>query len=212
MQAAAQVAAILPDTRRVFRPRKQARPSKVIYAALPMAFLAGSIFGLIINNWVMFYAFLGLAVFLTGLFWYVFNEREKTNAMVLTFDPLHKVVVFENFGFATAFLPQKPRPREEVPFEQILDSTFYPGHNDGLHTVRVRTSRGPTVISGDMEDFDAIRVLLESLVTLNEADPEQHQANLRSEPKVKIPWYGWLIFLAVFVGLGFLIWFLLTKL
>ena len=68
------------------------------------------------------------------------------------------------------------------------------------------------MISGQMESFDVIRILLENLVTLNLADPEQHQANLRAEPKVKVPWFGWLILAGVFAGLGLLIWLLLTKL
>lgn len=212
MQAAAQVAQILPDAPRVFRPRQQPPPNKAIYAALPLTCLGLSIGGMVIGNWVMCLAFFGLAIFFAGLFWYVFVEAQKTRELVLAFDPTRKTVVFENFSFATTFLPQKPRLREEIPFEQILDCTFYPGHNGGPPTLRVRTSQGPTVISGEMENFDAIRALLENLVTLNLADPEQHQVSLRSEPKVKIPWFGWLILAGVFSGLGILIWFLLTKL
>jgi hypothetical protein len=140
------------------------------------------------------------------------NEDAKTRELALTFDPMRKVITFENFTFVTKFVGNRPRLREEVPFEQILDCTFYPGEKGGPPSLRIKTVRGPTMLNGRMEHFHAIRALLESIVTLNLADPEQHEAYLRSVPAVRVPWYGWLVLTGVLGGLAALIWLLLTKL
>jgi hypothetical protein len=63
-----------------------------------------------------------------------------------------------------------------------------------------------------MENFDVLRTLLESIVTLNLADPEIHEANLGRVPKMQVPWFGWLLCLGAFGALAAFLWMLLTKL
>jgi hypothetical protein len=212
-QAAATVAQLMPGTAMVFRSpqRSSARPRKTAAFAVPAACLGLAMVGLLVGDMLIVWVSLGGAVVFGVVMAVLVFLVQEDAGRVLTVEPGRKTVVFEKFTFATTFFPNKPSRWEEIPFEGILDCTYYPGHKGGPATLRVRTLRGPTDIKEDIGGFETIRALLESLAILNLADPEKHQANLRKEPKVTVPWYGWLIFGGALLGLGILAW-RLTKL
>lgn len=212
-QAAATVAQLMPGTVMVFRSpqRSSARLRKTAVFAVPAACLGLALVGLLIGEMLIVWVSLGAAVVFGVLMAVVAFLVQEDSGRILTIEPARKTVVFENFTFATTFFPSKPSLREEIPFEGILDCTFYPGHKGGPATLRVRTLCGLTDIKEGFGGFDTIRALLESLAILNLADPERHRANLRKEPKVTVPWSGWLIFAGALLGLGIFAW-QLTKL
>jgi hypothetical protein len=209
-QAATTLAHLMPGPVMVFRgPRGSARVRKSAVIAVPAACLGLALIGLLMGEWLIVWISLGGAgVFGIIMAALAFLVQENTGR-VLTIEPARKVVVFENFIFVTKFFPNKPSPREEIPFEGILDCTYYPGSKGGPDSLRVRTVRGLTDIKADIESFETIRALLENLAILNLANPERHQSNLRKEPKVKVPWFGWLIFTGALLALWAFAWWLM---
>lgn len=210
MQAAGTVARLLPDEPLIFHSPPKPSLSKAVYFGAPAACLVMALVGLLLAEWILFWISLGAAAVFGAILGIVYLAEQKGERQALGLDPRRKTVVFENFTFTTRFFPNKPSPREEIPFSGILDCDYYPGHKGGPPTLYVRTIRGRTTVYGRIDGFYTIRALLESLVVLNLADPEQHAANLRAEPKVSVPWQGWLLVAGVFAGLVGFIWLLIS--
>jgi hypothetical protein len=211
--AAAQIERYLPAAPLVSHSRPGPRSSVILLATLPLFFLCLSLYGFTaLASPVVGISFLFFSAALAFVFWRMRADEAHARGLTLTLDPSRKVAMFENFTFTTSFFPEKPRPSEEIPFREILDCTFVPPSRNGPASLGIVTTRGPTVLSATMENFDVLRTLLESIVTLNLADPEIHQANLGKVPKVQIPWFGWLICCGAFCALAAFLWMLLTKL
>jgi hypothetical protein len=185
-------------------------PGKAAYAAMPAACLGLALVGLLIGEWLIVWISLGATVACGGLMALIFAGERENSLLGLSVDPARKVVIFENFTFAAKFFPNKPSPRAEVAFEEIIDCTYWPGQKGGPATLRLRTTRGQTDIYDRMPGFDALRVLLENLAILNQADTERHQANLQVEPRASVPVSGWAVILIAVAGLGLWIWLLLN--
>lgn len=211
MQAAHVVAQLPVDTPVIFRTEKPSPPHKVIYSALPVTFLGISVYCLMTGDRPMGFGMLVATGLFALVFWFSYSVGKRARPLILTFDATRKIVVFENGKFLTQFFPAPPRSREEIPFEEILACYFSPSEDRGQSRLRLKTVRGLTDVPGRISNFDAVRALFESIVTLNLADSEQHRIYLQRIPKIKVPWYGWLIIAAPIGAVVWLIWWMLFR-
>ena len=137
--------------------------------------------------------------------WFMRAER-RARTLSLTIDPARETITFRNFTFVSRFLPEQPRPVEEIPFADILASSFHPGSRGGADLLTLRTTRGRVTINSRMQHFDSIRTILEEIVEANEEDSARHVARLAEEPKIKTPVYGWFLLLVPVGGILWVCW------
>ncbi len=132
--------------------------------------------------------------------------RGRDQAVII--DPARQVLQFENFRFVTQFVSSDPfRPKEDVLFSEILGLSEVPSRFSS--TLTLRTVKGQVQLDSGFENYRQFADILESMIALNRAHPEQYQQALNAEPVLKLAWYGWLLLLAgfgavVFVGWKFL--------
>ena len=211
--AAGQIAQLLPDSPLICGYPPEVKPSKAVWTTIPLTLLGFSIYGFAVQQAPLALGLLAASFVAAGAVWYfLFLRVSEAIKQVLTLDLVAKRALFEGFIFQTSFLPQKPCTRKEIPFEQILDCTYYSGSRGRPGSLQIKTAVGRTSLSERIDHFKMIRAVLEGVITLNLANPERHQAYLRSMPIIRVPWYGWLIVTVAVGGLGVLICMLLTKL
>ncbi|MBI3884456.1 MAG: hypothetical protein HY302_01815 [Opitutae bacterium] len=195
----------LPNAVLVSCSRPAAAPNRWIYAALPLTFAGLAIYGASIDRMPVFFVMLTFATIIGTAMLFAFTRSHRQMVQRLTFDPKRRIVLFENFKFVASFLPEKPRAAEEVAFDQILGADFSPaGKNEA--TLSIRTTKGTVSFTEQMEHFEKIHAVIESLVILNKADRDTYQEKLNVEPEIKTAWYGWLILLGALATVCLLGW------
>lgn len=170
-----------------------------ILAAMPFALFGLSLYALHLHGWRIFVAVFPFGV-LAGVFAFVYGaERARLRRSSLEIDTLCGVFTFRHFRFVAAFLPEKPREEETVRFDEVLDARHIEVQK-GIGGIRVRTLKGRVTISEEMEHFESIVAAFGTAAEANQASPDEFRRKLEAEPKIKTPWFGWLIlFVAVLI-------------
>ncbi len=157
------------------------------------------LYGLYLHGWRMFFAVFPFAV-LFGIFAYFSGaERSRLKRSSLEIDAQNGLLTFRHFRFVASFFPEKPRVEEVVRFDQILGVRrveVQKGNywwQKGISGLRVRTDKGAVTISEEMEHFDVIATTLSELVAANESREDEYRKKIEAEPKIRTPWYVWLI-------------------
>lgn len=198
----------LPPSFYTVRNKVTKPPLAAIYAALPAVFLLLAVY-LAWTGWLPgFFILLGFGVFFGGLMTCVYRQEKQRRRQVLTFDPIRRVIIFENFSWSASFLPQKPAARKEISFDQLLGTVYYPPGR-GSASLTIRTTNGSITLIDELQEFERVHAIVDSLVLLNKADRNTYQQKLDAEPAIETPWYGWLILIAVVVAVALLGWKLL---
>lgn len=195
----------LPDKAFVSRGRSSSPPNRLIYAAFPITLLTLAIYGICIDRLVMFSVMLGGAIVVGGAMLLSFSSEKQRLTQSVAFDPVRRVIRFENFQFISTFLPEKPRILEVIEFVNVLGSDFYPSGR-GPAMLHIRTTKGSVDLTDQMENFEQVRAIIESVILLNKANREVYQEKLNAEPEIRTAWYGWLILLGAFAAVAFLCW------
>lgn len=180
-------------------------PQPLIYGALPAAFGILAIYLACIDRLSGFLIVLFFALLFGGLMFFIFQQEKQRRRQVLTFDPSRRVIIFENFGWSASFLPTNPAACEEIPFNQLLGTDYYPPGR-GPASLSIRTTKGSITLTDELQEFERIHAIVDSLVLLNKADRDAYQENLNAEPTIETPWYGWLILIVAIAAIVFLGW------
>jgi hypothetical protein len=130
----------------------------------------------------------------------------------VTVDFAKRVVVFRGLKFIASFMGNKPVPERTLPFGDILNARIWSSH--GHQTLSLRTTAGTVGIPDTVQPFPQLASVLFDIAEVNRTDPVAFAAALAREPKIKTPWYGWLIFAAALAGVAgfaFILWRLQPK-
>ncbi len=67
----------------------------------------------------------------------------------------------------------------------------------------MRTTGGRVTVKDDLHPFQTLADVLSDIVELNRTSPEAYAAALAREPKIRTPWYGWLIMVAAIGAIAY---------
>lgn len=119
---------------------------------------------------------------------------------------------FRGFQFVTSFIGNKPIREITLQFADILGGRIWTNH--GRFSLYLRTTAGKVTIPDTVQPFQPLAAVLLDAAEVNRKNPTAFAAALAREPRIRTPWYGWLIFtlaLAVVAGLAIFLWNLPTK-
>jgi hypothetical protein len=115
-----------------------------------------------------------------------------------------RTVTFRGFRFITSFIGNKPVRELTLPLADILGGRIWTNH--GQFSLNLRTTAGKVTIPDTVQPFQPLAAVLLDAIEVNRKSPGTFAAALAREPKIRTPWYGWLILalaLAVVAALGF---------
>lgn len=124
----------------------------------------------------------------------------KSGPQEVEVDAVKETVVFRGFTFIRSFTGNRPTPQMELRFEDILGGRIWVSH--GKSSLNLRTTAGAVTIMDDVSPFQELVALLLDAAEANRIRPERYAQALAREPRVKTPWYGWLIFAAALVAVA----------
>jgi len=119
-------------------------------------------------------------------------------------DGRRAMVVFRHFTFVTTFVGNRKKALTEVPFTDLLAGSVRRDKRRAFLTLR--TTSGKVVVSDRLQPFQELVKLLLDAVELNRTFPDQYRAALAREPRVRTPWYGWLIIAAALAAVAVVWW------
>ena len=105
-------------------------------------------------------------------------------------DGMRRVLVFRQATFITKFVGNRQSDVTEVGFDELISAQILFGK--GANILRLRTAKGEVLLRTDMENYRALAEIIFDAVELNKSSPETYRALLDREPKVRVPWWGWL--------------------
>ncbi len=160
--------------------------------------------------WVASASILGFGVFFIGIWIYAERKRGAGTGAAIEIDPVTRRIVFRHFAFLVHF------NRNPVLAECTLHASDILGveplaDNQG-RAVAVRTTRGRVALYDRLENYDQIVALLADFAESNRLDPVAFRAAIAREPKLKTPWWGWLLLVGLSVGVVGGLWWLLMRL
>jgi hypothetical protein len=123
-----------------------------------------------------------------------------------------KKIVFRGFTFITGFIGNRRAELVSMHFQDILGGRIWV--NDGQYSLSLRTTAGKVTVTDAVKPFHELAGLLFDVAEVNRSLPDGYAAALAREPRIRTPWYGWLIFalaLAGVAGLAVFLWNLPTK-
>ena len=166
---------------------------------MPLLVLVGLVYQFIRHGWN--WAAILITLPTVAVVWLVtrffVRQRETPRNATIEIDSQRAQFIFRNFRFVSTFLPEEPRVEEVVRFDEVLGSARTEVRRD-TPGLEIRTAKGTVIVSSEMENFPFLEDALDDLVEANLTRAEQGEP-LAPEPKIRTPWYGWLI-LAVAVG------------
>jgi hypothetical protein len=118
-------------------------------------------------------------------------------------DATRETVEFRGFTFVTRFRGNKSQPSVVVPFAEILGGRAWTNH--GQLTVSLRTTIGNVGVAG-LESMPRLGALLFDIAESNRRNPEKYAAALAREPRVRTPWWAWLIPAAAIAVIALIAW------
>ena len=123
-----------------------------------------------------------------------------------------ETIVFRGFKFATSFIGNRPTANLTLRFNDILGGRIWVGH--AQFSLCLRTTAGKVTITDAVQPFHQVASVLLDAAEVNRATPDRYLEALAREPRIKTPWYGWLIFALALGGvacLAVILWNLPTK-
>lgn len=164
----------------------------IIWSLSPFVTLLISLLAIYLGQLALFFGCLVAAlILLVGAYFYGV-ERFRDQRKIVEIDTQNGVIVFRHFRFITAFLPDAPREAESVRFSEVIGTEI--GIDNRGTRIRLRTSKGIVTVTDEMAQFDVILVAFNEIVEANQSRESDYAKLLEQEPKIKTPWYAWVVF------------------
>jgi len=186
--------------------------SKVPAIWLPVYFSAFALviafFGMklaIDSKWIGAGSFLLFSLFIGGLSWWLFSVRSTMMKYRIIIDPNEETIEFHYFTFVRRFLPEKPIERMILNYRDILSMKKQEGRG-GHHDYLLRTTEGKVTVPSFMNDSTTLLELLDLILEKNRLSPDERNSSLQNEPKVRTPWYAWIILICAIGLFAFIGW------
>lgn len=123
-----------------------------------------------------------------------------------------RTVTFRGFQFITSFIANKAVRELTLPFTEIVGGRIWVNH--GQSSLALRTTAGKVGIPDTVQPFQPLAAVLLDAVEVNRKNPTTFAEALAREPRIRTPWYGWMIFalaLAIIAGVAIFFWNLPAK-
>ncbi len=150
----------------------------------------------------------GILTARSGQGWHLFRSAPRE----VEVNAATETVMFRGFKFITSFIGNRRTTNLTLRFGDILGGRVWVNH--GHFSLSLRTTAGTVTITDAVQPFHEVASVLLDAAEVNRATPDRYLEALAREPRIKTPWYGWLIFavgLGGVAGLAFILWNLPAK-